>query len=92
MEKAKNNKWLKATVAILAGTYEMEKKCAADFIQNMRIVFDDFFTTMEFPEFCLTADYFEKFFDEVLIAIGWNRPLCRQWLFALNFISNLSLH
>ncbi|WP_304904009.1 hypothetical protein [Methylicorpusculum sp.] len=38
-------------MAILAGAYEMEKKCAADFIQNMRIVLDDFFTTMKFPGF-----------------------------------------
>ena len=42
MAKAKTCTGLKVTVDILAGIYETGKKCAADFIQNMRIVFDDF--------------------------------------------------
>ncbi|WAR43789.1 ISAzo13 family transposase [Methylomonas rapida] len=42
MEKAKTTTGLKVTVDILTGIYETGKKCAADFIQNMRIVFDDF--------------------------------------------------
>lgn len=40
MEKAKTSAGLKVTVAILAGVYETGKKCAVDFIANMRIVFD----------------------------------------------------
>ena len=42
MEKAKTTTGLKVTVDILTGIYETGKKCDADFIQNMRIVFDDF--------------------------------------------------
>lgn len=42
MEKAKTTTGLKVTVDILAGIYETGKKCAADFIQNMPIVFDYF--------------------------------------------------
>lgn len=42
MEKAKTSTGLKVTVDILAGTYETGKKCASDFLENMRIVFDDF--------------------------------------------------
>ncbi|MCD2448798.1 hypothetical protein GO003_000065 [Methylicorpusculum oleiharenae] len=42
MEKAKAHTGLKVTVAILAGTYETGKQCAAYLIQNRRIVFDDF--------------------------------------------------
>ena len=41
-EKAKTNTELKVTVAILEGTYETGKQCAAYFIQNRRIVLDDF--------------------------------------------------
>ena len=41
MEKAKTTTGLKVTVDILAGIYETGKKCAADFIENMRIVFDE---------------------------------------------------
>jgi hypothetical protein len=41
MEKAKTTTGLKVKVDILAGIYETGKKCAADFIENMRIVFDD---------------------------------------------------
>jgi hypothetical protein len=42
MEKAKTTTGLKVTVDILTGIYETGKKCAADFIENMRIVFDAF--------------------------------------------------
>jgi Rhodopirellula transposase DDE domain len=41
MEKAKTSTGLKVTVAILAGVYETGKKCATDFLKNMRIVFDE---------------------------------------------------
>lgn len=40
MEKAKTTTGLKVTVDILTGLYETGKKCAADFIENARIVFD----------------------------------------------------
>jgi hypothetical protein len=42
MEKAKTTTGLKVTVDILTGIYETGKQCAADFIENMRIVFDAF--------------------------------------------------
>lgn len=42
MEKAKTTTGLKVTVDILTGIYETGKKCTTDFIENMRIVFDDF--------------------------------------------------
>jgi hypothetical protein len=41
MERAKTSTGLKVTVDILTGVYEAGKKCAADFIENMRIIFDD---------------------------------------------------
>jgi hypothetical protein len=40
MEKATTTAGLKVTVGILAGLYETGKKCAADFFENARIVFD----------------------------------------------------
>lgn len=42
MERAKTTTGLKVTVAILEGIYQTGKTCAADFMQNMTIVFDDF--------------------------------------------------
>jgi len=42
MQKAKTTTGLKVTVDILTGAYETGKKCATDFIKNMRIMFDDF--------------------------------------------------
>ena len=42
MEKAKTSKGLTVTVAILAGVYATGKKVAADFLETMRILFDDF--------------------------------------------------
>lgn len=42
MEKAKTTTGLNVMVDILAGFYETGKKCATDFIENMRIAFDDF--------------------------------------------------
>ncbi len=42
MEKTKTTTGLKVMVSILAGFYETGKKCASDFIENMRIAFDDF--------------------------------------------------
>ena len=41
MEKAKTSTGLKVTVEVLAGVYETGKKCAADFLKNIRIVFDE---------------------------------------------------
>jgi hypothetical protein len=41
MEKARTSTGLKVTVAILTGVYETGKKCAADFLDTMRIIFDD---------------------------------------------------
>ena len=41
MEKARTSTGLKVTVAILTGVYETGKKCAADFLDTMRIVFDE---------------------------------------------------
>lgn len=42
MEKAKTTTGLKVTVDILAGIYKTGNKCTSDFIENMRIVFDDY--------------------------------------------------
>ncbi|MDD5033636.1 MAG: hypothetical protein PHE55_02675 [Methylococcaceae bacterium] len=42
MEKAKTSTGLKVTVDILAGIYVTGKKVAAGFLENMRIVFDEF--------------------------------------------------
>jgi len=42
MEKAKTSTGLKVTVDILTGVYATGKKCAADFIENMRILFDEY--------------------------------------------------
>jgi hypothetical protein len=42
MEKAKTSKGLTVTVAILTGVYVTGKKVAADFLENMRIIFDDY--------------------------------------------------
>ena len=42
MEKAKTSKGLKVTVDILTGVYATGKKVAADFLDTMRIVFDDY--------------------------------------------------
>lgn len=41
MEKTKTCKGLKVTVDILTGVYVTGKKCAANFLENMRIIFDD---------------------------------------------------
>ena len=41
MEKAKTSTGLKVSVDILSGIYETGKKCTADFIENMQIVFDE---------------------------------------------------
>jgi hypothetical protein len=42
MEKAKTCTGLKVTVDILSGVYATGKKCAKDFVDNMRIIFDDY--------------------------------------------------
>jgi hypothetical protein len=42
MEKAKTTQGLKVTVDILSGVYATGKKVAADFLENMRIIFDDY--------------------------------------------------
>ena len=42
METAKTATGLKVTVDILTGVYATGKKCAADFLENMRIVFDGY--------------------------------------------------
>jgi hypothetical protein len=42
MERTKTSKGLTVNVAILTGVYVTSKKCAADFLANMKIVFDDF--------------------------------------------------
>ena len=42
MERAKTSTGLTVNVAILTGVYVTGKKCAADFLATMRIVFDDF--------------------------------------------------
>lgn len=42
MERAKTTTGLKVTVEILAGVYVTGKKCATDFLETMRIVFDNF--------------------------------------------------
>ena len=41
MEKAKTSKGLKVTVDILTGFYVTGRKCAANFLETMRIVFDE---------------------------------------------------
>lgn len=41
MEKAKTTTGLKVTVDILTGVYAIGKKCAANFIETMRIIFDE---------------------------------------------------
>jgi Rhodopirellula transposase DDE domain len=42
MEKAKTGKGLKVTVDILTGVYVTGKKCAVSFLENMKIIFDDY--------------------------------------------------
>ena len=42
MARAKTSTGLKVTVDILAGVYATGKKCSADFLETIRIVFDDF--------------------------------------------------
>jgi hypothetical protein len=42
MEKAKTCTGLKVSVDILTGVYEIGKKCAANFLENMRIIFDEY--------------------------------------------------
>ena len=42
MAKAKTTTGLKVTVDILTGLYVTGKKCAMDFIENRRIIFDDY--------------------------------------------------
>jgi len=42
MGKASTQCGLKVAVDVLTGVYETGKKCAADFIQNMTILFDDY--------------------------------------------------
>jgi hypothetical protein len=42
MEQAKTSQGLKVTVAVLTGVYATGKKCAANFLETMRIIFDDF--------------------------------------------------
>ena len=42
MAKAKTTTGLKVTVDILTGVYVTGKKCAMDFIENRRIIFDDY--------------------------------------------------
>lgn len=42
MEKTKTCKGLKVTVDILTGVYVTGKKCAENFLENMRIIFDDY--------------------------------------------------
>ena len=41
MEKAKTSTGLKVTVDILSGFYQTGRKCAANFLETMRIVFDE---------------------------------------------------
>lgn len=41
MEKARTSKGLTVTVDILTGVYATGKKCAAEFLNTMRILFDD---------------------------------------------------
>jgi hypothetical protein len=41
MEKAKTTTGLKVTVDILTGIYTIGKKCAANFLKNIRIIFDE---------------------------------------------------
>ena len=41
MEKAKTSQGLKVTVDILTGVYVTGKKCAANFLETMSILFDD---------------------------------------------------
>ena len=41
MEKAKTSQGLKVTVDILTGVYATGKKCAANFLETMSILFDD---------------------------------------------------
>lgn len=42
MEPAKTCTGLKVTVDILTRVYATEKKCAENFLENMRIIFDDY--------------------------------------------------
>ena len=41
LQKAKTTTGLKVTVEVLGGVYVKGKKVAADFIENMRIIFDE---------------------------------------------------
>jgi hypothetical protein len=42
MEKTKTSKGLKVTVDILTGVYVTGKKCADNFLENMRIIFNNY--------------------------------------------------
>jgi len=42
MEKTKTTTGLKVTVEVLTGVYTTGKKCAENFIENMKIIFDDY--------------------------------------------------
>jgi len=42
MARTKTCKGLKVTVDILNGVYATGKKCADNFLDNMKIIFDDF--------------------------------------------------
>ena len=53
MLKAQTTTGLKVTVDILTGVYETGKKCATDFIKNMRIVFDDYLPRWNYRAFPL---------------------------------------
>jgi hypothetical protein len=41
MEKARTSKGLKVTADILTGFYATGRKCAADFLKTMKIIFDE---------------------------------------------------
>lgn len=61
MEKARTSKGLKVTVAILAGFYKTGRKCAADFLETMRIVFDEHLPRWNYaghpPDFLIHGSY-----------------------------------
>jgi len=51
MEQARTSTGLKVTVEVLAGVYETGKKCAADFLENIRIVFDKYLPRWNYRAF-----------------------------------------
>lgn len=67
-EKAKTTQGLKVTVAVLSGVYATGKKVAADFLDTMRIVFDDFLPRWNYRAIPQATRFREVIFSRILKA------------------------